>query len=244
MSQFSAQEISQLWKRGYSMQKAWLAFAHPDLKTQWRAAHKSSAAQAFSDGAETAARTELSAVEKITMALSGTQKILKERGELEKQLKANILSYITKGHLIAFGFEAPRKVVSPAIEISPSFWNGKCDWANSGLEGQSLRFVEIRLLTPKWCREILERTTNTPNLDIRSSGRPSIKADVEAAFHTLNKQGKIDVSLSAKAHFDMVRTHMRNAEPGKYPETYQLGYEGIRRHFMPLFKELSKNSKQ
>ncbi|SLN64561.1 hypothetical protein ROA7450_03415 [Roseovarius albus] len=244
MSKYSTQEINHLWKHGYPMQNSWLTFAHPDLKTQWDVAQENSAANALNDGVEAASNADLSTLGKMTMAFSGAQDILAERGKLEKRLKANILNYIKKGYLHVFGYEAPRKVASPAIEVPAPYWNGKPDWGKGCLESQSLQFVEIRFMTPKMCEQALERAAKTASLDLRSSGRPSIKSDVKAAFQALKQQGKIDVNLSGKAHIDLIREHMRTKNPDKYPESYKLGYEGIRPHFMPLFKELVKNSKQ
>ena len=78
----------------------------------------------------------------------------------------------------------------------------------------------------------------------KRTGLPTIKNDVEATFHALNALGEINVNLSAKAHYELVRQHLRSVHPKTYSEDGKPGDEGIRAHFSPLFKALKENSKQ
>ncbi|MCK4713209.1 MAG: hypothetical protein KAT26_10050, partial [Marinosulfonomonas sp.] len=78
----------------------------------------------------------------------------------------------------------------------------------------------------------------------RNIGRPSLHPYVVAAFEGLSQAGLINTEQSAKSHFAAVRNWIAANSPNCHLEPEDIGDEGIRGHFSPLFNALKKNSKQ
>lgn len=244
MKNHSEATLLKIWANSIPMSRAWFAYAHAELKAKWNEAQNKSAMTAFEKGVEEAKMKDRPLSEVFMSGLVGSREILTERDKIRESLRTNIINHIKFGRLLSYGFEPPRSLSSVPVAIPPDVWKGHLDWTASSLSGQSLRFIEVRLISPQEQDRLVEAALLSVEMDKRQAGRPSIRRDVQQAFAALEKLGRIDVQQSAKAHFPLVREHMRNANPDRYPENYKLGDEGIRNHFTPLFKELRKNSKQ
>ncbi|WP_424177139.1 hypothetical protein [Yoonia sp. TsM2_T14_4] len=244
MTIYSEATLQKIWANGIPMSRAWYAYAHADLKEKWNAAQNKSAMTAFEKGVEEAKMKDRPLSEVFMSGIVGSREILTEREKVRKSLQTNIINHVKLGRLLSFGFEPPRSLSSVPVAIPPDVWKGHVDWTASSLSGQSLQFIEVRLISPEGQDRLVEEALLSVEMERRQAGRPSIKLDVQKAFSALEKLGGIDVERSAKAHFPLIRQHMRTTNPDRYPESYKLGDEGIRSHFTPLFNELRKSSKQ
>lgn len=243
MNQPTNDQLNSLWRNGVSVRSAWVRYAVPALKERWEELQKSSAISALEDGMTKASAMEADAVTKIQMLLEGPQKILEARNTLRQNLQENILKYIAGGHLHAFGFEPPRRVASTPIAIPKEAWSGRCNWDEGKLSYSGMEFIEVRLTTNRIRNEILERghVDSTP---MRAPGRPSVKPDIEAAFHALNKAGEIDPMASQMSHYPKVRRWLELHRPDLDVPPGQINLETIRRIISPFFNELKKTKKQ
>ncbi|KUJ85179.1 hypothetical protein AVO45_16870 [Ruegeria marisrubri] len=231
-----------MWHKGVPMTQAWVTYAKPDLKERWAELQQRSASDAFEKGAAMASASEGDAVAKIQMALEGPQKILRARTELRETLQKNILKYIAGGHLHGFGYELPRKVSSAPVAIPKAAWAGRCDWTGGALSYRGLEFVDIRLTTNRIRNEILERG-NVDTTPTRAPGRPSVKRDIEAAFHGLHEAGEIDPEASQMSHYPKVKRWLELHRPDlEVPPAY-ISDKTIQKYFAPLFNELKESSK-
>ncbi|WP_170385464.1 hypothetical protein [Ruegeria atlantica] len=213
------------------------------MKERWEKLQKSSAIGALEDGMTKASAMEADAVTKIQMLLEGPQKILEARNTLRQNLQENILKYIAGSHLHAFGFEPPRRVASTPVAIPKAAWSGRCNWDEGKLSYRGMEFIEVRLTTNRIRNEILERghVDSTPT---RAPGRPSVKPDIEAAFHALNKAREIDPTASQMSHYPKVRRWLELHRPDLDVPPAQINSETIRRIISPFFNELKKTKKQ
>ena len=240
MTKNTENQMRRLHHSGVSLTEAWLRYAQPDLKAEWQELQKSSAIEALTKGAEVAANMEGDAATKFAHAFAGSQSILSARGNLERRLKANILSYVANGHLHGFGFELPRSLSSVPVTIPKAAWAGKCDWKSGTLSFRGLEFVDIRLTTNRIRNEILERG----NVDMNAPapvGRPSVSQDIKDAFNALAASGEIDTAKSLKSHDPKVRHWLELNRPNLHISPKYISNETIRKNISPLFKDLKKN---
>ncbi|NOC85618.1 MULTISPECIES: hypothetical protein [unclassified Ruegeria] len=241
MSQPTTNQLDRLWRSGFAMTQAWVVYAEPKLKERWEELQRSSAISALEDGMTKASAMEADAVTKFQMLLEGPQKILEARNTVRQTLQENILKYIAGGHLHAYGFEPPRKVASTPIAIPNAAWSGRCNWDEGKLSFRGLEFIEVRLTTNCIRNEILERghVDTTPS---RAPGRPSVKSDIEAAFHALHEAGEIDPTASQMSHYPKVRRWLELNRPDLDVPPAQMSDKTIHRIFSPFFNDLKKIS--
>mgnify|MGYP000005134790 CR=1 FL=1 len=237
MVEFTEEQLKRLHKSGATLSKAWLFYAHPDLKSQWEELQKKSAVEAFQSGIEKADAMDGDAMTKLYTALSGSQAILVARGELADRLKANILSYISNGHLHGFGYERPRHLSSAPVAIPKAAWAGKCDWAKDTLSYKGLEFSDVRLTTNRIRNEVLERGV-VDKSPTSPAGRPGVGPAIEAAFHALHAAGEINPKESQSSHYPKVRAWLELHHPNLSVPPASLSKKTIYRYFSPLFKGL------
>lgn len=243
MSKKTDPQLTELWRHGVPMSKAWLSYATPDLKSAWVAAQKPSAMALFEEAAEKAAKSDAEPSSRFLTAMAPAQKLLAERSTLQSKLRANILRYIEQGHLHGFGYELPRKLENEPVAIPKEAWAGKCNWDKGSLSYRGLEFVDVRLTTNRIRNEILARgsvDTTPPN----AVGRPSVKAEILAAIHALHEAGEIDPTKSQKSHFPKALRWLELNRPDMYPAPKTISYETFRKYFAPFFRDLKENRKQ
>jgi len=243
MAEITNEQLNRLHSAGAPLSSSWHYYAHPTEKAQWAELQNQSAADALAKAAEDARTMEGDMLAKLMHAAKGPQAILSARGDLVKNLQANILSYIANGHLHGFGFELPRKVSSAPVAIPKTAWAGKCDWSNGTLNYQGLQFVDVRLTRNRIRNEILERG-NVDRTPPRAAGRPSLEADILAAVHGLHAAGEIDIENTQRSHLPKLRGWLELNRPNIYPPPNAISDETFRKHFSPFFNELKKNRKQ
>lgn len=143
------------------------------------------------------------------------------------------LDRLARGELVACGFEAPRKLDSRPILLSPAMFEGYIAWDKGTLSHEGLQFVEVRLA---------ETSAHPPAL--KAPGRPTIKHAIEEAFRALQDAGEIDPNKPAGTHYPKVRNWLRKHRTDLPKDPMSISNEGIRAHFSPLFNALRKNRKQ
>jgi hypothetical protein len=237
MTEIVKAHLLQLHAAGVPIQQAWLKYAPADLQTKWKQLQSQSAIEAFSEGVEAASQAEGDIQAKFQQALSGAQKILTARADLQRRLKANTLAYIAKGHLHGFGFELPRYLASVPVAVPKSAWVGKCDWSLGTLNHQGLELVALRLTTNRIRNEILGRgvVDQTPT---KPAGRPAVGPAINAAFEALSKTGEIDPRASQSSHYPKVRAWLELNKPDLAVPPSSISEKTLYRYFSPFFKEL------
>lgn len=237
LADYSKDQLGRLHRSGVSLSKSWLTYAHPELKAEWQELQKPSAFEALRKGIEAATSMDGDIAAKTAHALEGPQAILSARADLERKLKANILSYVSSGHIHGFGYELPRSLSSAPVAIPKAAWAGKYDWDNGTLSFRGLEFVDVRLTTNRIRNDILERgvVDKTPT---NPAGRPGVGPAIEDAFRALHEAGEIDASASQASHYPKVRAWLELNKPDLPVPPAHLSDKTIYKYFSPLFKGL------
>ncbi len=197
----------------------------------------------FKKDAQEASELDGDMTAKLTHAFSGFGKLAGTRNALKDKLQANILSYVSSGHIHGFDFDLPRSVSSVPVAIPKEAWAGKCDWENGTPSFRGLEFADVRLTTNRIRNEILERG-NVDRTPPRAVGRPSAAKDIMAAIHALHEAGEIDPTASQKSHFPKALRWLELNRPDLDPAPNAISFETFRKHFSPFFNDLKKNTKQ
>lgn len=149
-------------------------------------------------------------------------------------MNAYFIGQFRSGALRCFAFESPRTFHSDPVEILPGHWTIYPDWKKGEFKANGLHLIELRVMR----RKAPSNRITAPKP--ASPGRPSVQADVKAAFQGLKELGRIDPDCSAKHHYPMVRQWIGENIQNPVVAADKLSDEGIRAHFSHLFNELQK----
>jgi hypothetical protein len=235
---------NELWERGIHLSRAPFAYAPKSEKEEHKRLHGVSAIEAATKAVEETQTSGTTGLETFKAMIGASNPILTARTDWNVRMRAFILHHLEHGNLFAYGFEPPRRMDSQSIELPTAYWKGNIRWDKAILSAQGLEFVEIRILSKQLRNELAAEPSAHAELEKPQAGRPSIKLHIHEAFSDLENSGNIDINVSAKSHYPLIREHMRKTHPDLYPKDRKLGDEGIRYHFSPLFNELKKNRKQ
>lgn len=239
-------DTTKIWKRSIWLSNSAHAFANHFYKDEWQAAEQlrgeKLSVQVLHDEALQARSEGIEAWEALATGVKKLSDLNTPKEQLLKRASKEILQRLQDGRYRAFGFDRPRTMDTIPVQIPRDAWRDSTSLDSNKLHYQSMTLIDVRI------RMAPESADTEPKKRLHAepskTGRPTIKDDVEAAFHALNALGEINVILSAKAHFELVRQHLRSVHPKIYSEDGKPGDEGVRAHFSPLFKVLKKNSKQ
>ncbi|SEL40683.1 hypothetical protein [Pacificibacter marinus] len=237
MTEITKGQLERLHRSGVALSKAWLTYAQPDLKAQWQELHQQSGTDLIKQDAIEAAKTDGDMSAKVAHALSSFSKLTNARRTLEHTLQANILSYVSSGHIHSFGYELPRSLSSAPVTIPKPAWAGTCDWEASTLSFRGLEFVDVRLTTNRIRNEILERG-NVDKTPTNPAGRPGVGAAIKEAFNALHKTGQIDPQASQSSHYPKVRAWLELNKPDLPVPPASISDKTFYRYFSPLFRGL------
>lgn len=235
---------NELWDRGIHLSRAPYAYAPKSEKEEHKRLHDVSAIEAATKAVEETQTSGTTGLETFKAMIGASNPILTARTDWNVRMRAFILHHLEHGNLFAYGFEPPRRMDSQSIELPTAHWKGNIRWDKAILSAQGLEFVEIRIISKQIRDELSPKPPADAELEKPQAGRPSIKLHIHEAFSDLKNSSNIDINISAKSHYPLIREHMRNTHPDLYPKDRKLGDEGIRYHFSPLFNELKKNRKQ
>lgn len=248
MAERSAGHLQKLWRSARPLSNAWLTFAHPKLKSQWKALESKSALTALSTSAEQLGHQDtpeaLQRIDFMQKLLQPAQEILQARSDVKRRLQDNILNYIKNGQVFAYGFERPRMMASVPVELPEEVFRGRIDWENSAITHAGLHFVEVRLTTQRIRSEILTGIDPEDAAAPPSKGRPTVAPHIAAAVQALLESGQIDISCSARSHYPKIRYWLSQNAKDLPVSPDEVHDETIRLTFSPLFKELKKTKKQ
>lgn len=232
----TSSELLTLWEAGKPLQQAVFAFAPKSLSEAWAALQDQSATKALELGAAEAGALQGSPLEKLQAAFDGPQKILTKRADLLKRMRWNLTEALRREILLGVAFEFPRALASTPVELHSDHWRGSSAWDTGELNMDGLRFIEVRILTPRRAAALLG---GNPDGTARKPGRPSYAPDIEAAFHALHGSGKIDSNASMSSHYPAIRAWLQAHRPTSTPAPHKPGDEAIRRVVAPLFRALA-----
>jgi len=235
----TSSELLTLWEAGTPLQQAVHVFAPKDLKADWKSARSQSSLQAIRDRVEADTATEAPVADKISRAIAEAGPILNRRADIMNRMRWNLAEALRRDLLIAVAFEFPRTLASAPVELRPEYWRGKQVWDKGELHADNLRFVEVRILMPAQAAALLGGSVEGT---ARKPGRPGYGPDIEAAFHALNKAGKIAPHASMSSHYPLIRDWLRAHRPDSAPTPRTPGDEAIRRVVAPLFRALTDDA--
>lgn len=243
MTEITEEQMSKLYRSSVPLSKAWLFFATQEHKEEWAELQKPSALDAFRKKMVSINDMEGDFPTKLAQMMVEPSAIMNARSDLENKLKANVLSYISKGYVLGFGHELPRFVSSVPVAVPKEAWAGNCNWDKNTLQFRGLELVDVRLTTNATRNKILERG-NVDRTPPRALGRPSVAKDIMAAINALYEAGEIDPELSQKSHFPKAMRWLELNRPNLAPPASKISYETFRKQFSPFFNNLKENNKQ
>jgi len=188
-------------------------------------------------------------------AFAAAKPITDERSQIWAECENQLMHHIRRGALRGFAFEAPRTHGAIPIELSPRVWNGKLDWHKNKITHESLSFVEVRLITARKTQTFLDskavvKIPPKPVSIVHTSpkvheppnrGRPTVKKEVEQAFRALHADNRINIQLSSKSHYPLIREWLSDNAKGLSVRPTTMSDETIRRITAPLFNALKDN---
>lgn len=248
MAEISGADLQSLWQSGYPLHSTWLGFAKTEQRAKWDELKTKSAIQALSDSVKDAPRPDepnpLTDVGAMQRLLQPAQTIVQARLDLKKEMQSNILAYLKDERLFAYGFEPPRKLSSIPVPLPRESWSGVYDWDESAIKYAGLDFVQVRLITREARNEILGAREPSPVVNPPLKGRPSVAPQILVAAQAMLASGQIDISRSAKSHFQEIRNWLRGNAQDLPVAPDEINDETIRRVFAPVFNELKQSKKQ
>lgn len=187
-------------------------------------------------------------------AVMKSSEIDADRRRLVEEGKTLILKALSQRAIRAFAFEEPRRLSDSAVELDARQFRPSAHfrWEDGILRVDSLRFVEVRFMNAaravsligEWHEKEGKNAKFLTDPSVNSVGRPSIREDIQAAFHALNEAGKIDPNASCSSHYPMLRKWLAmNCSHIVVTDT-KPGDEALRRHIKPLFDALANGSQK
>ncbi|MGX9353981.1 hypothetical protein ACS3SW_02110 [Roseobacteraceae bacterium S113] len=228
-----------LWKAARPLSQAWLTYASPDQRVEWKKAQSVSMIEAFTSSLQ---KADGEPSQKLMAATERMAEIATQRNAISNALKNQTLEWIRGRKLYALGFDTDRTLETLPVELPNSVWDGVLEWEKSRVAFQGLTFREVGLITSKMRADILNVGNSLKSE--KTVGRPSIAQDVQDAFATLVSEGKVDLQKTIKWHCHLVRSKLHETDPARFPVGTLKSDEGIRKHLSPLFKALKEDKKQ
>ncbi|PJE30956.1 hypothetical protein SAMN06297129_3494 [Pseudooceanicola antarcticus] len=243
MKQTRNEILRDLWSKGIWLQEAWRAYAAEEKLNRHRALYAKSAIEMLATAPQPA--EDASPMAKFGALFKGPQDLLAERAEVDRDMQDDLRRFLYTGQLVALGFEPPRKEASSPLEIPAAYWPkthspSLTQWGANTLKHASLIFVDVRIVSrPQFDAALLPASAAPVQ-----TGRPPVNKAIKRTCQELITAGKIDTSLSMKAHYPMIREHLaqRGIDLPIPPEA--INDETIRKTFSPLFKDLKEANKQ
>lgn len=234
MPEFTDEQRQQFWKHGYAMTKCPVLFAHPAKKKAYEDAYAVSAMSAFEEATKRMQTGDGFALERFTSALAEPTQILKKRGEILADLRADVVNWCFSGQLFAFAFEHPRKLENAPVELPLSAWKGRVQWDQSVVEAQGIKFVEVRMLTASMMKDVRLKYRSSH----AASGRPSVVADVQACIEEIEAEGLIDQSKPKIWHVRLIQARYEARAKAHKLKKQNVGEEVVRRVFSQYINDL------
>ncbi|GAB4356162.1 MAG: hypothetical protein Kow00114_06930 [Kiloniellaceae bacterium] len=166
-----------------------------------------------------------------------------ERQKALDAMRAYILAGLRSGTALGVGYAIPRKPDDAPALIPADVWGGRIDWHGAKVFGEGLEFVSVRVIEVSAAAELLPPAEDAASAP-RPVGRPSVKADVFAAYEALRDAGKIDFDAPMKRLFPEIRAWLCEAYPDRAGAFRDMADETIRRVIVDLFKAAQAAHKQ
>lgn len=177
----------------------------------------------------------------IQEAGSALQEFQNNKYDREKALaglKADILRFIKKSELIAFGYQEPRNIKHQPIKIPADlFLSGEINWDNSELKHKALEFSGIRLFK-------ISFSSINPTAEIEPiPNHPAITKFEILDFSNLSPDRYINEKQAAEFLGISVKTLQGYRVKGGGPEFRKFGAKTVRYKFSDL-KNWAENRKK
>lgn len=229
------------------MSSAAIHFAPPEVQKAWKDALSKLAIVEGKKHLE-ASRDEIQdTTDAISVFLNGMGSVFTSRTEVLNPARSNLITRLKNRNMIALAYEPPRKVSSQPLFIPQNYWTGDIGWDKAELTFQSLRFIEVRVLSYEMV-EALNKKFAAKDEAIREiskpqKGRPTIRPQITKAFEHLHSKGTFDSRMSIKHASEYIRQQLEISYPELNVTEDKPSFEAIRRVISPLIKEV-KNNKQ
>lgn len=228
-----------LWDRGIPLWTAVSQFAHPELRKRYEEIEtaRPKIKDVKPDKSEKApidgGLWEVADLffDKMRPVMDGWS----ERNKAWAEMQRNVTKYIQLGHILAFGFQAPRSVEDHPWPIPKELWGHIVKWDSGKVSGLGLDFIEVRLLPAQWEPKILGELV-APDAKRPGQGRPTVKPFIDEAYEKLCAAGHIQTAPSRAAVADLIRNWLVEVYPDRAGQFEKLADETIRKQITDRFK--------
>tara|TARA_E500000305_G_scaffold109307_1_gene113935 strand:+ start:2098 stop:2760 length:663 start_codon:yes stop_codon:yes gene_type:complete len=217
--------IGAMWSNGTPLRASFAKFGNPQKAEAYRSVNHTGQAMGLIN-AITLSLTDQQAGDAASVA---AQKQISETSELRRELEDEVLSRLRSGELIGIGYDVPRRSDDEPKQVPRDAWTlSSMKWDRDEVKGNGLHLSAVRIV-------LIEPVKN------KKVGRPGTETLIAQAFDELHSEGKIDVSKTIRAHFEVIRERVWLNNPSLNRDQTGLGDKALSKHLSPLFQDAKSN---
>lgn len=160
----------------------------------------------------------------ITTGLAAASDRLTTFRQVEDEQKRLVLAAVKQGALLAYGYQAPRRLEDQPVAVPLALWRQVVRWNTNEIEGEGLKIIGVRLIS---LRTVQSLCNDSPPAQDR--GRPTREPEILAAYDTLIRSGIVKPDDTVKTKAAAIRAHVKSQHAGPDSRTDGLSDEAIRR---------------
>lgn len=187
--------LLELWREGTGLRSACDRFLADEYKQRIKEDSEQETARRFEEFEAVNQSQHFSGLIK---AFRSFQPLSSDR-EYKRITQERIITALANKELVGIGFELPRNSSDAPKRVPSDLWYGDIDWDGSGVERSELRFAQVTIVSKNMFSSEVSGSLRI------SLGRPSLKPQIEKAFHELDKVGKISYQGARKRNIPIVR---------------------------------------
>ena len=222
----------EIFRKSMPLQRAYLRYIPKEMQSQWQAIQGQSILAVMNDALRGIAGEQRSMTDSLALLSNVANAHETIRRKIVSAAQARCLEALQNESVIAFGYEAPRRVASVAYKLERHQFAKYSQWDNGELAINGIKFCEIRLVS---AAAFDDACTVTPSQITRPVGRPSVAGSILEAFGALQSEGKINLTAPKIHCYGAVRGWIAHFRPEVAREFPNINNETIRRAISARF---------
>jgi hypothetical protein len=155
----------------------------------------------------------------------------------EKQ--KSLFNRLRSGKLHAYAFATPRSPSDRRVRVPDDLLDEKYMKKDSTISGAGLRFVSVVVLHPRDIQQLTTVKAIDP-VPSRPGGRQTSVPDIQTTMKSLRDDGRYPIGKTRKEQIPVIRAHVHERFPGKYPGDKGLGDDVIYREIRKFEQQTSR----
>lgn len=242
---YSPEQLLEFWKEGIALGNAAWIFADEKLQTEYKNAHSEIN---YKNNATEIPKGLINLLENVSKEMEKANQLSKQKEIVNNSLWNNLYQRIISGNLIAAGYKFPIESDYPTL-IPVHMWPpDNIDAVKSAISANEIKYVRVRIIKKSALDIFQEIPTKNEKqlpkykLQKKKAGRPSIGDAIVEAYHMLDKDGQIDITLPLSSHYEAIRDVVSKSRPDLSDDT-GMKDEAIRKRVAEFFNAKKKSHK-